>query len=90
MLHTMLPPPCLFSPSSPPPCRPGPRPRTPPQASSNQPGNLDKVKALVESPAFQITNPNNCYSLFLAFARSPVNFHASECPRGWLAGKPRV
>ena len=34
------------------------------------------------SPSFNITNPNSCYSLFLGFARSPVNFHA-----GGLAGR---
>ena len=33
-------------------------------------------RELVSHPAFNITNPNNCYSLFLAFARSPINFHA--------------
>lgn len=48
------------------------------QASSNASGNLSLVKSLVDHPAFNITNPNNCYSLFLAFARSPVNFHAAD------------
>ncbi|EFJ47753.1 hypothetical protein VOLCADRAFT_81369 [Volvox carteri f. nagariensis] len=48
------------------------------QATSNAPGNVGLVKTLVEHPAFNITNPNNCYSLFLGFGRSPVNFHAAD------------
>eukprot|EP00983_Pelagomonas_calceolata_P070787 1150931-Pelagomonas_calceolata.AAC.1 len=36
---------------------------------SNAPGNLALVRSLVDHPAFNINNPNNCYSLFLAFAR---------------------
>ena len=48
------------------------------QAGSNAPGNVSAVRALVDHPAFNITNPNNCYSLFLAFARSPVNFHNED------------
>lgn len=47
------------------------------QAASSAPGNVARVKALVGHPAFNISNPNNCYSLFLAFARS-VNFHALD------------
>jgi len=48
------------------------------QAESNQPSNLATVQGLVEHPAFNINNPNNCYSLFLAFARSAMNFHAVD------------
>lgn len=48
------------------------------QAESNVAGNVETVRALMDHPAFNITNPNNCYSLFLAFARSPVNFHAAD------------
>ena len=48
------------------------------QAMSNTPGNVALVKSLVDHPAFNINNPNNCYSLFLGFARSPVNFHAED------------
>ena len=33
---------------------------------------------MANEEAFHITNPNNCYSLFLGFARSPVNFHAAD------------
>lgn len=51
---------------------------TAPQAMSNAPGNVAALRALVEHPAFTISNPNNCYSLFLAFAHSPINFHAGE------------
>jgi hypothetical protein len=42
------------------------------------PGNLAAVRELMQHPAFSINNPNSCYSLFLGFARSPVNFHAGE------------
>lgn len=48
------------------------------QAGSNVPGNVAAVKRLMSHPAFNINNPNNCYSLFLGFARSPVNFHAAD------------
>jgi hypothetical protein len=36
------------------------------------------VKALEQHSAFNIANPNNCYSLYLGFARSSVNFHAAD------------
>lgn len=55
---------------------------SPPQASSNTPGNLEAVKALIDHPAFVLTNPNSCYCLLLAFAWSPINFHAG----GWWMG----
>ena len=44
------------------------------QAGSSMPGNVSRFAALLEHPAFTITTPNCCYSLFLGFARS-VNFH---------------
>lgn len=47
------------------------------QAGSAMPGNVANVRALLDHPAFTITNPNCCYSLFLGFARS-VNFHAAD------------
>eukprot|EP00775_Hariotina_reticulata_P008908 gene8909-9085_t len=47
------------------------------QAGCSMPGNVSRVQALMEHPAFHITNPNCCYSLFLGFARS-VNFHAAD------------
>ena len=36
------------------------------------------MEKLLEHPAFSIKNPNACYSLFLSFLRSPVNFHAAD------------
>lgn len=48
------------------------------QAISNVPGNVEAVKKLLEHPAVHLTNPNTCYSLFLGFTRSPVNFHAAD------------
>ncbi|KAK2076397.1 hypothetical protein QBZ16_000922 [Prototheca wickerhamii] len=48
------------------------------QAGSNVPGNVAAVRTLIEHPAVKLSNPNTCYSLFLAFARSPVNFHAAD------------
>ena len=48
------------------------------QAGSDVPSNLAAVKDLASHPAFSVTNPNCCYSLYLAFQRSPVNFHAAD------------
>lgn len=48
------------------------------QAGSGAPGNVAAAKALLDHPAFAITNPNSCYSLFLGFARSALNFHAAD------------
>ena len=48
------------------------------QAGANVPGNLKNVEKLMEHPAFSITNPNACYSLFLSFLRSSVSFHAAD------------
>jgi aminopeptidase N len=48
------------------------------QAGSDLPGNLTAVTELAKHPAFSMTNPNCCYSLYLAFQRSPVNFHAAD------------
>ena len=42
------------------------------------------VRALAQHPAFNVSNPNNCYSLFLGFCRSPVNFHAGGWVGGWV------
>lgn len=57
-------------------------------ASSNVPGNLKAVDALLAHPSFSIKNPNCCYSLLGAFASSPVNFH-NEDGSGyrWLADR---
>ena len=48
------------------------------KAGSNVPGNVRTAKALVSHSAFNIKNPNNCYSLFMAFCRSHPNFHAED------------
>lgn len=49
------------------------------QAFSNIQGNTDKVKALMSHPAFHITNPNNCYSLFIGYSSGSVsNFHKAD------------
>ena len=48
------------------------------QTGSNIQGNLQNVQQLLEHPAVNISNPNTCYSTFLGFARSPVNFHAQD------------
>jgi hypothetical protein len=45
---------------------------------SNLPGNLEKVKALVEHPSFDIKNPNKIYSLLGGFCASSVNFHNAD------------
>lgn len=46
------------------------------QASRATEANLDRVKALLEHPAFDITNPNKVRSLIGAFCTlNPVNFH---------------
>ena len=56
------------------------------QAASNRDGNLKEVESLTSHPAFSIKNPNCCYSLLLAFARSAVNFHAADgTGYKWLA-----
>lgn len=48
------------------------------QAGSDAPGNVAAAKELSSHPAFVPTNPNCCYSLYLAFVRSAPNFHAAD------------
>lgn len=48
------------------------------QAGAHVPGNLGAVRGLLEHPAFALSNPNMCYSLFLSFLRSTPNFHAAD------------
>uniref|UniRef100_A0A061S086 Aminopeptidase N n=1 Tax=Tetraselmis sp. GSL018 TaxID=582737 RepID=A0A061S086_9CHLO len=49
------------------------------QAGSDLKGNVAAVRELVNHPSFNIKNPNNCYSLFLAFSNlSTVNFHDAD------------
>ena len=46
------------------------------QATSTNPGTLDKVKALMKHPAFDMKNPNRMRSLVAAFSsQNIVNFH---------------
>lgn len=57
------------------------------QALSKLPDTLDRVKALMEHPAFSIKNPNNVYSLVGAFsAANLIRFHAVDgAAYHWLA-----
>ena len=49
------------------------------QARSRLPDTLDKVKALMQHPAFTFSNPNKVRALIGAFCRgNPVRFHASD------------
>jgi aminopeptidase N len=49
------------------------------QATSWLPGTLDRVKALLAHPAFDIRNPNRARSLLHAFAMdNPLHFHAAD------------
>jgi aminopeptidase N len=49
------------------------------QATSWLPGTLDRVKALLAHPAFDIRNPNRARSLLHAFAMdNPMHFHAAD------------
>ena len=49
------------------------------QSGSSAPGNTSVVKALMSHAAFNISNPNACYSLFGAYAAGSVPaFHAAD------------
>lgn len=48
------------------------------QAMSDLPGNVARVRELLEHPAFDIKNPNKVYALVGGFAGCPVNFHAKD------------
>jgi aminopeptidase N len=49
------------------------------QATSTLPGALERVKALMQHPAFDLRNPNKVRSLLHAFATdNPVHFHAAD------------
>jgi aminopeptidase N len=49
------------------------------QALCQQPGNLERVRTLMQHPAFEIRNPNKVRSLVGAFCSSnPVNFHRAD------------
>ncbi|NWC08187.1 aminopeptidase N [Pseudomonas agarici] len=57
------------------------------QAASVLPGGLQRVKALMEHPAFTLKNPNKVRALIGAFAgQNLINFHAAEgCGYRFLA-----
>jgi aminopeptidase N len=49
------------------------------QAGSTLPGGLERVKALMQHPAFTIKNPNKVRALIGAFAgQNLINFHAAD------------
>eukprot|EP00210_Caulerpa_lentillifera_P000431 g417.t1 len=48
------------------------------QAMSDLADNTKQVEALFEHEAYHGTNPNCNYALFLGFAASSINFHASD------------
>ncbi|HBX56720.1 aminopeptidase N [Pseudomonas sp. UBA2684] len=49
------------------------------QAASALPGTLAKVQALMQHPAFTLTNPNKIRALIGAFAgQNPLNFHQAD------------
>ncbi len=49
------------------------------QATSWLPGTLERVKKLLEHPAFDLRNPNRARSLLHAFAMdNPLHFHAAD------------
>lgn len=48
------------------------------QATTKRPDILKDIQALVKHPAFNITNPNNVYSLLRAFGANILMFHQGE------------
>ena len=48
------------------------------QASSDLPGNVERVRALMSHPSFDFKNPNKVYSLIGGFCGCAVNFHARD------------
>ncbi|MCM2277905.1 MAG: aminopeptidase N [Oligoflexia bacterium] len=49
------------------------------QAVSSAPGGLDRIKALIKDPVFNINNPNKVRSVFTVFGQENlVNFHAAD------------
>ena len=49
------------------------------QACCARPGNPERVRALLQHPAFQLRNPNKVRSLIGAFCTSnPINFHRAD------------
>jgi aminopeptidase N len=48
------------------------------QAASPLPGTVDKVRALMKHPSFDIKNPNRVRALIGAFSANHLRFHASD------------
>ena len=49
------------------------------QAGAQLEGNVDNVRRLMSHPAFDIKNPNKCYSLIGGFVGgAPTEFHAKD------------
>ena len=48
------------------------------QATSRLPGTGERVRALLQHPAFDLKNPNKVYSLVRGFANNPRHFHAAD------------
>ena len=48
------------------------------QASSRLPDTLERVRALLEHPAFDLKVPNKVYSLLRSFSANQVRFHAAD------------
>lgn len=48
------------------------------QATAHSPKTLERVTALLQHPAFDITNPNKVYALISNFINNPYGFHISS------------
>jgi aminopeptidase N len=48
------------------------------QATSQLPGTIDAVAALLEHPAFELANPNRFRALVGAFSQNQVRFHSPD------------
>jgi aminopeptidase N len=48
------------------------------QATSRLPGTLEKVRALLSHPAFDLKVPNKVYALVRSFSANHVRFHAAD------------
>ncbi|MBI2754991.1 MAG: aminopeptidase N [Betaproteobacteria bacterium] len=58
------------------------------QASSRLPDTLDRVRALLEHPAFDLKVPNKVYALIRSFSANQVRFHAADgAGYAFLAGQ---
>lgn len=48
------------------------------QSTSTLPNTLDRVRKLLNHPAFNILNPNNVYALICSFGANTVRFHGNN------------